>query len=196
MDDSLYKILRPILTGWFKLFFKPTITGKENIPTSGRIVLAGTHTSILDPVFILACNKRVIHFLAKDELVNGPLGFAFKKMGIIPVNRREKDVTVMPSSIKVLNNDEVVGIFPEGTINKTDDITMKFKTGATRMAYETNSEIVPFAITGKYKIFRKSVKIIYGKPYKVHSNDFRKETDILRSKVNKLIIGGEWYGCN
>ena len=80
-----------------------------------------------------------------------------------------------------------------GLLNKAVAKTFK---GATRMAYETNSEIVPFAITGKYKIFRKSVKIIYGKPYKVHSNDFRKETDILRSKVNKLIIGGEWYGCN
>ena len=191
MDDSLYKILRPILTSWFKLFFRPTIIGKENIPVSGRVVLAGTHTSILDPVFILTCNKRVIHFLAKDELVNGPLGFAFKKMGIIPVNRREKDVNVMPSSINVLNNDDAIGIFPEGTVNKTDDITMRFKTGAVRMAYETNSEIVPFAITGRYKPFRKSVKIVYGKPYKVCSDDFRKETDILRDKVNKLIIGGE-----
>ncbi len=191
MNDSLYKFLRPILTGWFNLFFRPIIIGKKNIPTSGRVILAGTHTNILDPIFILACNKRVIHFLAKDELINGPFGFIFKKMGIIPVNRREKDINVMPSSIKVLNNDEAIGIFPEGTINKTDDITMKFKTGAVRMAYETDSEIVPFAITNKYKLFRKSVKITYGKPYKVCSKDFRKETDILRNKVNKLIMGGK-----
>ncbi len=196
MDQSLYKILKPILTIWFKTFYRPTIIGKENIPVKGRCVLAGTHTNILDPVFILACNKRVIHFLAKDELINGPLGFAFKKMGIIPVNRREKDPNVMPSSIKVLNNNEIIGIFPEGTVNKTDDITMKFKTGAVRMAYETKSEIIPFAITGKYKPFRKSVKIAFGKPYKVLSNDFKKETELLRDKVNKLIIGGEKNGNN
>ena len=111
----------------------------------------------------------------------------FKGLGIIPVNRKIKDKNSLYKGIDVLNNDLVVGIFPEGTINKTDDIVMNFKFGAVKMAYETNSKIVPFSITHKYKFLKKSVKIEYGKPYNV-SSDLKKENDILMKKVKTMII--------
>ena len=61
-----------------------------------------------------------------------------------------ENFTVRPEEIDTLKEDKVIGIFPEGTINRTDDIIMPFKIGAVKMAYETNSEIVPFAITGDF----------------------------------------------
>jgi 1-acyl-sn-glycerol-3-phosphate acyltransferase len=63
---------------------------------------------------------------------------------------------------------------------------LQFKYGAVSFASKTNSYIVPFAITGKYKLFRKSIKITYGKPYKLKSDDLTKENDILRNKVLEL----------
>ena len=195
---NFYKFVLKLFTLYSKTFYKYEVIGAENVPDEGNIILAANHKSALDPIFVsIAIKNREIATIAKKELFNNKLlGKILTKLHVIPIDRDNPGISSIKTILKKIKEGYAIGIFPEGTINKTDDITMRFKTGAIRMAYETNSEIVPFAITGKYKIFRKSVKIIYGKPYKVHSNDFRKETDILRSKVNKLIIGGEWYGYN
>ena len=185
-DPIFYKITRPILSIFIKLY-RPTIIGKEFIPKEGRVILAGNHTSYLDPLLVAYGTKRCVHYFAKDSLYKGIKKPIFKGLGIIPVNRKIKDKNSLYKGIDVLNNDLVVGIFPEGTINKTDDIVMNFKFGAVKMAYETNSKIVPFYITHKYKFLKKSVKIEYGKPYNV-SSDLKKENDILMKKVKTMII--------
>lgn len=185
-DPIFYKITRPILSIFIKLY-RPTIIGKEFIPKEGRVILAGNHTSYLDPLLVAYGTKRCVHYFAKDSLYKGIKKPIFKGLGIIPVNRKIKDKNSLYKGIDVLNNDLVVGIFPEGTINKTDNIVMNFKFGAVKMAYETNSKIVPFSITHKYKFLKKSVKIEYGKPYNV-SSDLKKENDILMKKVKTMII--------
>lgn len=185
-DPIFYKITRPILAIFIKLY-RPTIIGKEFIPKEGRVILAGNHKSYLDPLLVAYGTKRCVHYFAKDSLYKGIKKPIFKGLGIIPVNRKIKDKNSLYKGIDVLNNDLVVGIFPEGTINKTDDIVMNFKFGAVKMAYETNSKIVPFSITHKYKFLKKSVKIEYGKPYNV-SSDLKKENDILMKKVKTMII--------
>ena len=185
-DPIFYKITRPILAIFIKLY-RPTNIGKEFIPKEGRVILAGNHTSYLDPLLVAYGTKRCVHYFAKDSLYKGIKKPIFKGLGIIPVNRKIKDKNSLYKGIDVLNNDLVVGIFPEGTINKTDDIVMNFKFGAVKMAYETNSKIVPFSITHKYKFLKKSVKIEYGKPYNV-SSDLKKENDILMKKVKTMII--------
>lgn len=185
-DPIFYKITRPILAIFIKLY-RPTIIGKEFIPKEGRVILAGNHTSYLDPLLVAYGTKRCVHYFAKDSLYKGIKKPIFKGLGIIPVNRKIKDKNSLYKGIDVLNNDLVVGIFPEGTINKTDDIVMNFKFGAVKMAYETNSKIVPFSITHKYKFLKKSVKIEYGKPYNI-SSDLKKENDILMKKVKTMII--------
>lgn len=111
----------------------------------------------------------------------------FKGMGIIPVDRKNKNPLALKEAINNLNNNNVIGIFPEGTTNKTKNIIMPFKYGAVKMAKEANAYIVPFSITGEYKFFGK-LKITFGKPYKV-SNDLEKENNILMEKVTNLIKG-------
>ena len=105
--------------------------------------------------------------------------------GIIPVDRKIHDATVMPAVNKVLSEGGMVGIFPEGTINRTDDIIMPFKKGAVRMSLENNCKILPFAINGKYK--RGKLKIKFGDAYFPETNDIEKETKLLEQKVIKLI---------
>ena len=70
-DPLFYRIVRPILTFLFKVLYRPTIIGKEHIPKSGRIVIAGNHTNNFDCVLLIASTKRCVHFLAKDELYKG-----------------------------------------------------------------------------------------------------------------------------
>ena len=158
-EPMLYRIVRPIITFLFLIVFRPRIVGRNRIPTNGRIILAGNHTNYLDCVLLISCTKRTIHFLAKDELLKSPIGFIFKGMGIIPVNRRIHDKMALNSGIDTLNSNGVIGIFPEGTINKTKDVILPFKIGAVKMASVSGSKIIPFTITGKYRIFNSSLKI-------------------------------------
>ena len=104
-------------------------------------------------------------------------------MGIIPVNRKIHDKNALNKAIEMLKENKVIGIFPEGTINRTKDTIMPFKTGAIRMSKETNSYIVPFTIKGKYKLFRKSVKIEFYKPYKVNK-EIEFENEKLMQKIS------------
>lgn len=182
----LYRILRPFLAGLFKFLYRPTVIGKEYIPQTGRVVLAGNHTHYFDCVLLGITTKRCVYFLAKDELFKGVLAPAFRGMGAIPVNRRTKDVQALASARAKLNEDKIIGIFPEGTINRTDDVIIPFKIGAVKMAYDTGSSIVPFVIKGKYKIFDRGIKIEFMPPMNVVGEDLTEDNQRLMD-----IISGE-----
>ena len=76
---------------------------------------------------LVGVQKRQIHFLAKEELFHGITKFIAKGMGCIPVNRKIHDHNALSGAVDYLNNDLCVGIFPEGTINRTDKTIMNFK---------------------------------------------------------------------
>ena len=190
-DTNLYKVLKPINTILFKLLYRPTIIGLENIPKEGRVLLAGNHTKWLDPIMLVGITPRQVHFLAKDELFHGLTKGIVKGMGCVPVNRKIHDTNALETAIKFLENDLCIGIFPEGTINRTDDVIMPFKFGAVKACSETNTPLVPFVITGKYKIFRKGIKIEFLKPIHI-GTDLNKENDKLMEIIKeKLIQGGK-----
>lgn len=182
----LYKILIP-LDKLYMSFYRPKYIGLENIPKEGAFVLAGNHTAKLDPLLLMSSTKRVIRYLAKIELCKGKIKtWFFKNVGIIPVDRSKKNPEVIKAGCEYLNMGEVIGIFPEGTINRTDDIIMPFKYGAVKMAKETKTYIVPFAISGNYKFLKKSIVVKFGKPYKL-KDDIEIENKKLEDKVIKLL---------
>lgn len=186
MGNKLYRFVRFIGVPIFKILYRPTIIGSDNIPSTGSIVLAGNHTNNLDCALLITSTKRTIHFLAKNELHKGKLGWFFTSMGTIPVDRKHKDKMALTSAIETLNNGNVIGIFPEGTTTKDGNI-LPFKVGAVVMANRTNSKIVPFKIEGEYHIFRKSIKIIFDTPYYVE-DDIEKSNNMLRDKIIKLKV--------
>ena len=183
-EDLLYKLLRPIVKILVRIIYNPKIIGKENIPESGRIILAGNHTHYFDCLLLIASTKRQVHFLAKKELLEGVKGLFFSKFGLIPVDRKNKDHNALALSYDYLNNDKIIGIFPEGTIGKSG--ILPFKMGAVKMAKGTNSKIIPFAVSGKYKPFKNKLTIEFKKPVKI-SEDLEKENDKLRNIIIKTV---------
>lgn len=181
-DVILYRITRPLIKVFMKIFFCPTYIGTELIPTDVNFILAGNHTSYLDPLLLMSSTNKTIHFLAKDSLAKGIKGLLFRSMGIIPVNRKIHDKNALKTAEEELLNKKVIGIFPEGTINLTEEVTIPFKIGAVKMAQDTDTLLVPFTIMGKYKLFRKSVVIEFYSPYKV-KEDLTLENDRLRNFI-------------
>lgn len=188
-DTMLYKVIRPIITFLFPLLFRPTIIGKEHIVTSGPLILAGNHTNILDCVLLMSCTKRNIHFLAKDELWKGSKKIIFNHLGLIPVNRRQKDHRALEDARNYLASEKVIGIFPEGTIEKQKNVLLPFKMGAIKLAKDTNTKIVPFAIKGDYKLFSKNLSIIFGETMIIANDNLENEKERLSARVEALIVG-------
>lgn len=184
-DKILYKILIPLDKLFMKLY-RPKYIGLENIPKTESCVLAGNHTAKLDPLLLMSCTNRCIRYLAKIELCKGMKKHFFNAVGIIPVDRSKSNPEVIEIGAKYLKEGKVIGVFPEGTINKTEDIIMPFKYGAVKMASSSNSLIVPFAITGEYKLFKKSITIKFDKPYKIKGN-IDEENKKLENKVIKML---------
>lgn len=189
-DRKFYKVVKPFVTILFKALFRPTIVGIENIPEEGRILLAGNHTKQLDSIMLVSVVKRQVHFLAKEELFHGKSKWIMEGMGCIPVNRKIHDKDALHAAIEYLNKDLCVGIFPEGTINRTDNVIMPFKIGAVKACKEAKSKLVPFVITGKYQLFRKKIKLEFLPPLVIGA-DLTKENDkFMNLMEEKLIEGG------
>ena len=190
-DPLLYKIIRPIGKGLFKILYRPKIIGKDYIPKSGRIVLAGNHKNNLDCMMVISSTKRCVHFLAKEELFKGPFGWFFKSIGLIPVKRKVKDGKALPKSVKYLENEKLIGIFPEATFNRGEGVILPFKIGAVKMAHDTNTKIVPFIIKGDYKLFRKRVRIVFFKPFSVKSDNLDKENEKFMKFISDKLTDSE-----
>ena len=181
-----FRFLRFILAPIFKLYYNPTIIGKENIPEDGSILIVGNHKHLMDQCLAIISTKRVIHYMAKKEYFDGKFAWFFKLAGCIPVDRSKKDENAKSAGLEVLKNKEVLGLFPEGTRNKTDKFLLPFKFGAVSMANKTDSYLVPFGITGDYKFRSKNLTIRFGKPFKAEA-DLEKANKKLENEVAKLM---------
>lgn len=181
-----FRFLRFILAPIFKLYYNPTIIGKENIPKEGSILIVGNHKHLMDQCLAIISTKRVIHYMAKKEYFDGKFAWFFKLAGCIPVDRSKKDENAKNSGLEVLRNGEVLGLFPEGTRNRTENFLLPFKFGAVSMANKTDSYLVPFGITGDYKFRSKNLTIRFGKPFKA-CDDLEKANKKLEEEVAKLM---------
>ena len=181
-----YKLFKAILGPIFKFYYNPKIINKEYIPESGSILIVGNHKHLYDQCLSIISTKRPIHYMAKKEYFDGPYKWFFKITGCIPVNRQIKDKNASDLAIDVLNKEGAIGIFPEGTRNKTNEFLLPFKYGSVSMAKKTNATIIPVGITGKYK--RKEKLIVrFGTPFKVDEMSIEDDNKKLYNEISNLM---------
>lgn len=184
----LYRVMRTIFSPIFRILFRPRIIGAQNIPQDGAAVIAGNHKHALDPILIDISTKRVVRTLAKKELHDGRFGFIFRGVGTIPVDlHAASNHSALESAINALNGGELVNVSPEAKRNYTNELLLPFKFGAAAMSARTGAKIVPYAITGEYKVFsRHRVTVIFGKPIQAQG-DIIATTKQLYSSVAGLL---------
>lgn len=195
IKETGYKFFKPILGPIFKMYYKPTIINAEAIPKEGPILIVGNHKHLFDQCLAIIATKRVIHYMAKKEYWDSPkTRWFFNMVGCIPVNRQIHDSNAKEAAIEVLKNGGAIGLFPEGTRNKTKEFLLPFKFGAVSMAQKTNATLVPFGIAGDYIKGGKNLVITFGEPFKVAKEDSLEEAnEKLRNEVGNLIKKGESY---
>lgn len=187
--EITYKLFTPLMRLAFRIYYNPKIINKKAIPKKGPILIVSNHKHVYDQCFTIMATHRPIHYMAKKEYFDGKFAWFFKAFGCISVNREIKDEVAKGKALDILNNEGAIGLFPEGTRNKTyDTFLLPFKFGTVSMAKKTDATIIPSCITGDYKFRSKNLMIRYGTPFKVPEDmDLEKANNKLYKEIEKLM---------
>lgn len=160
---KIYQFGKFICTILLVPLFRIKVIGKENIPKEGPVIICSNHISNFDPPVVGLTNKRPVSFMAKAELFDKTLtGWLMRKIRAFPVRRGLSDRRALRNGLKLLENDQVLGLFPEGTRSK--DLKLgKGLAGAGFFALRSQAKVVPCAIIGPYRPFRR-LHVVYGEP--------------------------------
>lgn len=146
-NHKLYYLAKPLATVLsYAVYRNMTVKGKENIPSSGPLIIASNHIAFSDPGVIVAHCPRTVHFMAKSDLFENPLKAVFmRNLNAFPVKRNYSDRSALKYAKAVIDRGWVLGIFPEGRRIKKSPPT-EAKTGIAYLARVTGADILPVCI--------------------------------------------------
>ncbi|MGM0602785.1 MAG: lysophospholipid acyltransferase family protein [Bacillota bacterium] len=186
MKKFAYQLIRKILWLIFTVFFRWNVTGLENIPKKGKIIVMSNHISNLDPPILGAVLKRPIRFMAKKELFKNPLmRFILNIAEAFPVDRSKTDIRAFRQALRVLADGEILGIFPEGTRCPEGEPGIP-KSGSVMLAVKSKAPIVPVGIKNVKREGKITVNI--GKPFTLDNYYNKKLSEEKREEAGKIIM--------
>ncbi len=128
--------------------FRFQSSGRENVPTSGPLLVVSNHQSHLDPVLIGVACPRQVGALARASLFVGPFGWLIRSFGAVPVERGSATGGIR-ALLGMLRAGEAAIVFPEGT-RTPDGRLQRFETGFCAIARRGGAAIVPTTIDGAF----------------------------------------------
>jgi len=183
----LYQTAKLICRIVLALIRRWEVHGTEKMPLSGGAIVIANHISYWDPVVVGCALKRRIYFMAKAELFNIPvLGPVISRLGAFPVRRDGPDPSSLRRSIKLLKNNQLIGIFPEGTRSHSGDILAPHL-GAAMLALKVGVPIVPVAVTGTKGVFQK-VYVSIGEPLEFNNLSSKKPSKEELETVSRQVM--------
>lgn len=187
--NRFYRAVRAI--AWFlcRIIFPTKVIGAENVPAEGPVLICSNHVSMVDPVLIATSFKRQITFMAKKELFGTKFtNWFFTNLGMVPVDRGASDIAAMRVCIETLNENRMLGIFPQGHRYKQDE-NREIQSGAAMMALRSKAVVVPVHVSAPLKAFRSNT-LRFGKP--VDLSDLVRVNAQAITAANNRIAEGIW----
>ena len=191
------QIVGLLLFGWR---YRLKVTGLDNLPKNGPVLFLGNHISWIDFALIQWATPRTIRFVVHDDYYRKPIfNWILRGVGAVSI-RPENSRNAMQNIVSLLNDNCVVGIFPEGHISTTGELS-DFKRGFEKILSECkdNVVVVPFAVNDMWGSFfskapksikkkkkfslRRSVNVNIGKPLTSETN-----RNAVKSSIGKLLF--------
>jgi 1-acyl-sn-glycerol-3-phosphate acyltransferase len=155
----MYAVLHTVIPPVAKVIWRPTVTGLDNVPRTGAVILASNHLSFADSLVIPIVAPRKVHFLAKSDYfagggIKGSLQKAwFEGMGMLPVDRDDPRAAIasLETALDVLGDGGAFGLYPEGTRSR-DGRLYRGRTGVAHLALTAGVPVVPVGITGTERL--------------------------------------------
>ncbi|HLV36114.1 MAG TPA: lysophospholipid acyltransferase family protein [Spirillospora sp.] len=130
-----------------RLLARPHVTGLENLPRKGPVILVGNHVAMIEVVLMALYAPWQVEFIGTGDIPVDPrFAWLVKLWGIIPVNRGSTDRREMAVPLDVLRQGGVVGIFPEGGIWSTS--LKRARTGVAWLSFHANAPVLPIGFGG------------------------------------------------
>ncbi|MFJ8065155.1 lysophospholipid acyltransferase family protein [Psychrobacillus sp. NPDC096426] len=187
----LYSFAKTVVYGILKPIYRFEVIGADKFPKEGGILLCSNHIDNLDPPVVGINAPRPVNFMAKEELFNLPiLKSILPGVRAFPVKRGMSDRDALRRAIKLLKDGEVVGLFPEGTRSRDGQLGKGFS-GAGFFALRGDADVVPCAIIGPYKRFKR-LKVVYGdvidmQPYRDRKASAEEVTEVIMAHIAELL---------
>jgi 1-acyl-sn-glycerol-3-phosphate acyltransferase len=190
----LYWGIRWFFIQIFRFCYRWDVRGLENLPREGPYILCSNHISWWDPPLVGSLvRNRQVHFMAKEELFEIPV-FAqiLTRIQVFPVKRGSADRRAIKMALDKLKNGNILGLFPEGTRSKTDEL-LPPQSGVGLIALKSEAPVVPVAIIGHYRLFR-PIKVKIGMPLqfaeyygqKAKSEQLEQIASLIMTEIGRL----------
>ena len=172
------------------------VEGREHVPASGPVLLAGNHSGILDGPLVFFVSPRPAALLTKSEVFVGFWARACGWLGLIPVHRGVADRAALRAGLAHLEAGGALGVFPEGTRGRGgfDTIT----DGLAYLALRSGAAVVPIAVHGTGSAlpkgralprFRAPVRVVFGPPLVLRATGDPRARSTVRTAAEQLRVG-------
>ncbi len=164
----------------FSLYFRIKVHGVEKVPRTGPLLILVNHLTLLDPPMAAVLMPRSVYFMAKVELFEYPvLGWLIRHLHAFPVRRGYPDRYAIRTSLRLLEEQKALMIFPEGHRSATG-LLQEARAGAAYLAQKTGCPCIPIGISGQYG-FRKTIHYSIGEIFTI-------PRDMNRHEAQKLVM--------
>lgn len=150
-----YSVLERILYGPVyclgRILWRVEIIGSPKIADlhQGGAILVANHRCSLDPFFLQLAAGRRVHWMVAGEYFKNPIfGPVLNLFQAIPTNRTGADNASMKRAIRLASEGRLVGMFPEGRINRTSKPLLNIRSGAAMVASKSGVPLLPCWIEG------------------------------------------------
>ena len=154
--------------------YRVKVTGIDHIPEQGPVIVASNHVSFADPLIIGGMIRRPVKFVMYYKIYRIPvLNFIFRTGKAIPIASRTEDPEILENAYRrmheVLDEEDILGIFPEGGITHNGEI-QRFRPGIDKIIAEQPVPVVPVALCNLWgSLFSRRDSLLKRRPYKLWS---------------------------
>jgi 1-acyl-sn-glycerol-3-phosphate acyltransferase len=147
MNAQFYDFSKVFVRALARAIWRARAFGTQNVPSTGPVIIACNHVSYYDPPMLGSLCPRRIRYMAKKELFAIPvLGPVITALGAYAVDRGGSATSAIRRSLQVLREGGAIGIFPEGTRNRTGAVAPQ--TGVALLSALAQAPVVPACVHG------------------------------------------------
>jgi 1-acyl-sn-glycerol-3-phosphate acyltransferase len=179
-----------------RVLWRAEVVGAMPIPSGQGAIIVCNHRCPLDPAFVALSVSRMVHWMVAREYVFHPLlAWAFRICQVIPVGRAGVDTAATKMAIRYAQSGQLVGLFPEGRINETDQLLLPGRPGAALIALKARVPVVPCYVHGSpydgtewgCLFMPAKVRLVIGRPIDLAEYYGRSDRDVLEDLTKRFL---------